>query len=72
VVTVHGAEAQLSIDSNSKLKPVMRVVLLKTWRDLSAAGTQTMTLVFIMALGITSFLTLVGGYRDLGTSYQHT
>ncbi|MFQ5946874.1 MAG: ABC transporter permease, partial [Anaerolineae bacterium] len=50
----------------------MRVLFSKTIRDLRAAWTQSLALVVIVALGIASFLTLVGAYRDLSTSYNHT
>lgn len=50
----------------------MRILLLKTLRDLRAAWTQSLALMVIVALGIASLLTLVGAYRDLSTSYNHT
>lgn len=50
----------------------MRLLLLKTLRDLRAAGAQTAALVVVSALGIASFVALVGAFEDLSTSYDHT
>ena len=44
----------------------------KTWRDLRAAWAQSLALVVIVALGISSLMALTGAYRDLGASYRHT
>jgi putative ABC transport system permease protein len=51
---------------------MIRVLLLKTWRDLSAMRALTIALVVIVTLGIASFIATIGAYRDLGTSYNHT
>ena len=50
----------------------MNTLLRKTYRDLRASIAQTSALVFIVALGIASYIALVGAYRDLSTSYSHT
>ena len=47
-------------------------LLRKTLRDLRTSLAQTIALVVIVVLGITSFITLISAYRDLGTSYNHT
>jgi len=44
----------------------------KTWRDLRASWAQSVALIIIVALGVTSLVALTGAYRDLGTSYHHT
>ena len=44
----------------------------KTWRDLRSAWAQSLALVVIVALGVSSLMALAGAYRDLGASYQHT
>ncbi|RMG89779.1 MAG: ABC transporter permease [Chloroflexi bacterium] len=49
-----------------------RTLLLKSLRDLRNAWAQTLALIFIVALGIASYIALVSAYRDLGASYQHT
>lgn len=49
-----------------------RVLLLNARRDLRASLAQTIALVVIVALGVMSLTTLVGAYRDLGTSYNRT
>ncbi len=50
----------------------MNTLLHKTYRDLRAALAQTGALVLIVALGIASFIALVGAYRDLSSSYNRT
>ena len=50
----------------------VRLLLLKTLRDLRAAGAQTVALVVVSALGIASFVALLGAYEDLSTSYERT
>ncbi|MEO8286611.1 MAG: FtsX-like permease family protein [Chloroflexota bacterium] len=50
----------------------MNILLRKTFRDLRSSMAQTGALVFIVALGIASFIALVGAYRDLSTSYNST
>jgi putative ABC transport system permease protein len=47
-------------------------LLRKSVRDLRASLAQTIALIVIVALGIASFVALIGAYRDLGTSYNHT
>jgi putative ABC transport system permease protein len=47
-------------------------LLRKSLRDLRASLAQTAALIVIVALGIASFVALVGAYRDLGTSYNQT
>lgn len=49
-----------------------RTLLLKNLRDLRASLAQTIALIVIVALGIASLVALLGAYRDLGTSYNHT
>jgi putative ABC transport system permease protein len=49
-----------------------RIILLKTLRDLRKSLAQSVALILIVALGIACFTALVGAYRDLGTSYNHT
>ena len=50
----------------------MQIILRKVLRDLRARLAQTVALVTITALGVASFIALVGAYRDLGTSYNRT
>jgi putative ABC transport system permease protein len=50
----------------------IRLILLKTLRDLWRSRAQSLALILIIALGIACFTALVGAYRDLGTSYNHT
>ena len=50
----------------------MNTLLHKTYRDLRASLAQSLALVLIVALGIASFIALVGAYRDLSTSYNRT
>ena len=47
-------------------------LLRKSVRDLRTSLAQTIALIVIVALGIASFVALIGAYRDLGTSYNHT
>ena len=49
-----------------------KILLRKTWRDLSASRAQSIALIVIVTLGIASLIALLGAYRDLGTSYQAT
>lgn len=51
---------------------MIRRLLLKSRRDIRASLAQTIALVVIVALGIASFTALLGAYRDLGSSYNHT
>jgi putative ABC transport system permease protein len=50
----------------------MRRLLLKSRRDLRASLAQSIALIVIVALGVTSLAALLGAYRDLSTSYNHT
>jgi putative ABC transport system permease protein len=50
----------------------MRIILLKTIRDLRASLAQSLALVVIVMLGVASYAASVAAYRDLGTSYQQT
>ncbi|MHB1415918.1 MAG: ABC transporter permease [Chloroflexota bacterium] len=50
----------------------MRVLFLKTIRDLRAARAQAIALVVIVALGVASFVGLAGAFRDLSSSYNST
>ncbi len=49
-----------------------KTLLHKTFRDLRAARAQSLALIFIIALGIASYIALIGAFRDLGASYQST
>ncbi|MBK5226087.1 MAG: ABC transporter permease [Thermoleophilia bacterium] len=49
-----------------------RNLLRKTLRDLRTSLAQTIALIVIVALGITSLIALISAYRDLSTSYNHT
>ncbi len=49
-----------------------KTLLHKTFRDLRAARAQSLALIFIVALGIASYIALIGSYRDLGASYKST
>jgi putative ABC transport system permease protein len=48
------------------------LLLKKTIRDLKWSLAQTIALVIIIALGIASYVALIGAYRDLSVSYAHT
>ncbi|MFZ2098168.1 MAG: FtsX-like permease family protein [Anaerolineales bacterium] len=50
----------------------MKILLLKTMRDLRASLAQSMALIVIVMLGVASYGASVAAYRDLGTSYQRT
>ena len=50
----------------------MKILLLKTIRDLRVSLAQSIALVVIVMLGVASYASSVAAYRDLGTSYQHT
>lgn len=49
-----------------------RTLWLKTVRDLRDGRAQTLALIFVVALGVSSFIALIGAYRDLDSSYQRT
>ncbi len=51
---------------------MVRKLLLKSARDIRVSKAQTIALIVIVAMGIASFLALLGAYRDLSTSYNHT
>jgi putative ABC transport system permease protein len=46
----------------------MRMLLLKTWRDLMARKGQFIALILLVALGILSFVAFLTGYLDLSAS----
>lgn len=48
------------------------LLLLKSLRDLRASLAQTIALMVIIALGVASYVALIGAYRDLATSYNRT
>lgn len=48
-----------------------RILLLKSFRDIRKSLAQSLALVVISLLGVSSFIALVGAYRDLGSSYNH-
>ena len=48
-----------------------RILLLKSIRDLRKSLAQSLALIVISLLGVSSFIALIGAYRDLGTSYNH-
>ncbi len=50
----------------------MRTLDRKALRDLRRNWTLTLALAIIIALGITTYISSLGAYRDLGTSYQET
>ncbi len=50
----------------------MKLILLKTFRDLRASLAQSIALIVIVMLGVTSFAATVAAYRDLDTSYNRT
>ncbi len=51
---------------------MLHLLLLKNLRDLRASLAQTIALIIIVALGVASYVALIGAYRDLATSYNHT
>ena len=48
----------------------MRILLLKTWRDLLARKGQFAALILLIALGILSYVAFLGGYLDLTRSVE--
>ena len=48
-----------------------RILLLKSFRDLRRTLAQSLALILISLLGVSSFVALIGAFRDLGTSYNH-
>jgi putative ABC transport system permease protein len=49
-----------------------RILIRKILRDFRKSWAQSVALAFIVMLGVTSYIALLGAYRDLGTSYSHT
>ena len=49
-----------------------KTLLKKTLRDLRRSWAQSIALIFIAALGVSSFVGLISAYRDLDSSYNHT
>ncbi len=47
------------------------ILLLKSFRDLRRAFAQSLALIVISMLGVSSFIALIGAFRDLGTSYNN-
>ncbi len=47
-----------------------RILLLKSFRDLRRTLAQSLALILISLLGVSSFVALIGAFRDLGTSYN--
>ena len=41
------------------------------FRDLRRAFAQSLALIVISLLGVSSFIALIGAFRDLGTSYNN-
>ena len=50
----------------------MKLLLLKTLRDLRASLAQSIALIVIVMLGVASYAATVAAYRDLNTSYNRT
>ena len=48
----------------------MRMLLLKTWRDMLARKGQFVALILLVALGILSFVAFLTGYLDLKASVE--
>ncbi len=46
-----------------------RILLLKGFRDMRRSLAQSLALIVITLLGVSSFIALIGAFRDLGTSY---
>ncbi len=51
---------------------MLKMLLRKMFRDIGKSVAQSIALTVIVAIGVASFISLVGAYRDLGTSYAHT
>jgi putative ABC transport system permease protein len=49
-----------------------RMLILRILREVRKSWAQTGALAFIIMLGVTSYIALLGAFRDLGTSYNHT
>ena len=50
----------------------MKLLLLKTWRDMRAHWGQFAALILLVAIGITTYVAFVGGYRNLRVSEAET
>ncbi len=50
----------------------MRLLMLKTWRDIKVRKGQFIALIVLVALGITSYVAFISGYEDLQTSATET
>lgn len=50
----------------------MRILLLKTWRDMKTRKGQFAALIVLVALGITSYVAFISGYEDLKASATET
>jgi putative ABC transport system permease protein len=48
------------------------ILLKKTLRDMGKSRGQSIALVIIVAIGVASFVGMIDGYRDLGSSYEST
>jgi len=48
----------------------MKKLLLKNWRDIKAKKAQFASLILLVALGVSSYVALTSGYRDLTVSYN--
>lgn len=48
----------------------MKKLQLKNWRDIKTKKAQFATLILLVALGVSSYVALTSGYRDLSASYQ--
>jgi putative ABC transport system permease protein len=51
---------------------MLGMLLRKMFRDIGKSVAQSIALTAVVAIGVASFISLVGAYRDLGTSYTHT
>lgn len=49
----------------------MRMLLLKTWRDIKARKAQFGALIILISLGISSYIAFVSGYRNLTASNEY-
>ncbi len=50
----------------------MRLLFLKTWRDIKVRKGQFIALIVLVALGITSYVSFVSGYEDIHTSAEES
>lgn len=49
----------------------MKKLLLKNWRDIKSKKAQFGTLILLVALGVSSYVALTSGFRDLTASYDY-